>query len=173
MEEWKNIKGYEGLYQVSNFGRVKSLNYHRTGKEVLMKPGRFVMKSGNAYYGVKLYKDSKMNVKLVHRLVAEAFIPNPNNLPQVNHKDENGLNNRVDNLEWCTRKYNTNYGTARERMKEKRSKPVYQYSIDGELIKEWPSLSEIGRQTGYSCGYISDCCNGKRKTAYGFIWRYA
>ena len=106
MEEWKNIKGYEGLYQVSNFGRVKSLNYHRTGKEVLMKPGRFVMKSGNAYYGVKLYKDSKMNVKLVHRLVAEAFIPNPENKPEVNHIDGNPSNNRVDNLEWVTRSEN-------------------------------------------------------------------
>lgn len=177
MEEWRDIKGYEGLYQVSNYGRVKSLNYNHTGEERILKPARFAMKSGNSYYKVKLCKDGKTNNKRVHVLVAEAFIPNPDNLPEVNHKDENGLNNRVDNLEWCTRKYNINYGTAIERMKEKMingktSKPVYQYSIDGKLIKEWSSTMEIQRQTGYANGNIGKCCRGKYKQAYGYKWSY-
>lgn len=170
MEEiWKPVVGYEGLYEVSNLGRVKSLDYRRTGKERLMKMG----KGGrNAYYKVHLYKDGKMNIKLVHRFVAEAFIHNQNNLPQVNHIDENGLNNRVDNLEWCTNKYNVNYGTARERMKEKRYKPVYQYSLDGKLIKEWTSTIEAQKQTGYACSNICNCCRGKLKQAYGYKWSY-
>lgn len=177
MEEWRDIKGYEGLYQVSNYGRVKSLDYNHTGEERILKPVRLAMKSGNAYYQVHLCKDGKTNSKRVHRLVAQAFIPNPNGLPDINHKDENGLNNRVDNLEWCTHKYNCNYGTRNGRIKQKMingktSKPVYQYSIDGKLIKEWTSLNEIERQTGYSCAHICKCCSGERKTAYGYKWSY-
>lgn len=160
------------MYEVSNLGRVKSLDYRRTGKERILKPGRHSKKSGNTYYQVHLYKGGKMNVKLVHRLVAEAFIPNPDNLPEVNHKDENKFNNCVENLEWCTAKYNVNYGTARERMKEKRYKPVYQYSIDGELIKEWTSTMDVQRQTGYACSNICNCCRGKLKQAYGYKWSY-
>lgn len=173
MEEiWKPAVGFEGLYEVSNLGRVKSLNYRRTGKERILKPRRIEKKSGNVYYAVHLYKDGKAYDKPVHRLVAEAFIPNPDNLPEVNHKDENPLNNHVGNLEWCTQSYNYNYGTRIQRIAEKLSKPVYQYSLDGKLIKEWSSTREIERQTGYSNSYISKCCSGKYKTAYGFIWRY-
>lgn len=165
MEEWRDIKGYEGLYQVSNYGRVKSLNYNHTGEERILKPGKV---GKTVYYKVILCKDGKTYNKWVHRLVAQAFIPNPDNLPEVNHKDENGLNNRVDNLEWCTRTYNNNYGTRIQRV----SKPVYQYTLDGKLAKIWPSVMEIVRQLGYSQGTISMCCRGKRPTAYGYVWKY-
>lgn len=170
MEEiWKDVVGFEGLYMVSNYGRVKSLNYNHTGEERILKQG----KGGkNVYYKVKLCKDSERHDCFVHRLVAQAFIPNTDNLPQVNHKDENGFNNHVDNLEWCTQSYNYNYGTRIQRIAEKRSKSVFQYSTDDKLIKEWPSTMEIQRQTGYSFSHIAKCCRGEQKTSYGFIWRY-
>lgn len=113
----------------------------------------------------------------LHRVLAEAFIPNPDNLPQVNHKDENPENNNIGNLEWCTAKDNSNYGTRNERISEKMtngklSKKVAQYTLDGKLVKIWPSVMEIVRQLGYSQGNISMCCIGKRPTAYGYVWKY-
>ncbi|MBQ5900688.1 MAG: HNH endonuclease [Clostridia bacterium] len=172
MEQWKNIKGYEGFYQVSDLGRVKSLKY---GKERVLVG----IKDTHGYLMVRLCKDSKAKTCKVHRLVADAFIPNPNNLPQVNHKDENKGNNVVTNLEWCDAGYNTNYGTRNERSAKARtnhpnkSKPVYQYTMDGTLIKSYPSTMEVERQTGYGNSKISECCLGKHKQAYGFIWSYA
>ena len=111
MEEWKDIKGYEGLYQVSNLGRVKSLSNTNTRKEKILKPIYHAR-----YYQITL---SKNNIRIqyrVHRLVAEAFIPNPDGLPIINHKDENPLNNNVDNLEWCDSKYNNNYNGKGKRI---------------------------------------------------------
>ena len=170
-EYWRPVVGYEGLYMVSNFGRVKSLNYRQTGKEAILKTGRKGRcdKFGHRYSSVSLSKNGKVKDKLVHRLVAEAFIPNPNNLPEVNHKDEDKTNNCVDNLEWCTGKYNCNYGTRNEGTR----RGVEQCSLDGKLIKVWPSISEVFSQLGYSTSHISECCQGKRIAAYGFIWRYA
>ena len=165
MEEWKDIDEYEGLYQVSNLGRVKSLKF---GKERILKPDTIL----NGYLRVQLWKNSKGIRYLVHRLVAQAFIDNPDKLPMINHKDENPSNNCVDNLEWCTHKYNINYGTCIQRMSEKISKTVYQYTMDGEIVAEYPSTMEVERQLGYAQSHISQCCNGKRKTANGFIWRY-
>lgn len=191
-EIWKMIPGYEGLYMVSSLGRVKSLNYHRTGVEKVLKP------VDKRYLRVRLFsKDGTNKLFSVHRLVAMAFIPNPDNLPEVNHKDENKLNNCVDNLEWCTRKYNANYGTAKQRWGEKQrgrkkppeqvakqaakirgryntkcSKPVLQCSKDGEVIKEWPSMQEAERQFGFGHSNIAACCNGRAKTYKGFIWEY-
>lgn len=194
MEEiWKNIKDYPN-YMVSNLGRVKSLNYNGTGREGILKP----LNNNNGYLKVCLSKNGKMKRYYVHRLVAEAFIPNPNNYPQVNHKDENKQNNCVWNLEFCNCSYNMNYGTARERTVEKCkgkkrseetrkklseshkgkyntkcSKPVLQINKNtNEIIKEFPSIKEVQRQLGYSQGNISECCNGKRKTHKGFTWRY-
>ena len=115
MEEWRSIRGYEGLYEVSSYGRVKSLErYDRFNRKIVSK----ILKPSyntSGYYIVRLCNNGFMKSKLVHRLVAQTFIPNPNNLPIINHKDEDKLNNRVDNLEWCDSKYNNNYGTSQQR----------------------------------------------------------
>lgn len=172
-EEWRDITGYEGYYQISNLGRVKSLD-----RVVIGKDGRKfhykcqIMKPGIHYKGyilVKLCIDSKQKCYKVHRLVAQAFIPNPDNLPQVNHKDEDKTNNRVENLEWCTNEYNNKYGTRIERT----SKRVLQYTLDGKLVKEWPSTRECER-SGFKHAGVSACCIGKKyhKTYKGYIWKY-
>lgn len=173
MEEiWKDIKGYEGLYQVSNLGRVKSLGNNKTKKEKIMKPS--VNKSG--YLLICLSKNGYIKNYFLHRLVAQAFIQNPNNLAQVNHKNEIKDDNRPENLEWCDQKYNNNYGTRLERVAEKttngkKSKPVLKIDpISNEIVAEFPSIMEVQRQLGLT--HISECCNGKRNTAGGFIWRY-
>lgn len=179
-EIWKPVVGYEGKYEVSNMGRVKSLDYNKTDKRALMKP-----QLCKGYLRVLISSNGKRKQRLIHRLVAQAFIPNPNNLPEVNHKDEDKTNNRVENLEWCDRSYNINYGTRNKRMSKinvnnpKISKPIEQYSIyyPNELIKVWPSISEIKRQLGYDDSLIGRVCSEepkhkKYKTAYGFKWRY-
>ena len=169
-EVWKDIEEYEGLYQVSNKGRVKSLKF---GKERILKPA----KNDGGYLFVYIFKNGKRKMCLVHRLVAQAFIPNPQNLPQINHRDEVKTNNSVQNLEWCTAKYNSNYGTHNQRSADKRtngkcSKPVIQYEKSGEFVKEWKSTHDIERNLGYNNGYISACCNGKFNSAYNFVWKY-
>lgn len=130
------------------------------------------------YYAVKLSKDGIIKQFRVHRLVAQAFIPNPDNLPQVNHINENKFDNRVENLEWCTNEYNLLYGShytnvSKTMTNGKTSKKVNQLTLDGELARVWPSVNEITRQTGMSHQNISACCCGKRKSAYGFIWEYS
>lgn len=160
-EIWCPIKGYEGLYEVSDKGRVKSIGYC---KERILSPG----KHPNGYLQVELYKNGERKMCKVHRLVAQTFIPNPDNLTQVNHKDENKENNSVQNLEWCDSKYNINYGTRNDRC----SKPVLQFTKDGEFIQEWKSTRDVERNLGYSNCNISSCCTGKRKSAYNFIWKY-
>ena len=166
MEEiWCPIKGYEGLYEVSDQGRVKSLKYD---KERILKPGR----DSGGYLRVNLYKNREKKKCLVHRLVAKTFIPNPDNLPQVNHKDENPSNNSVQNLEWCYPKYNANYGTRTQRQSEKLSKSVLQYEKSGAFVREWKSMRDVQRNLNYNQGNISHCCNGKYKSAYNFIWKF-
>lgn len=172
-EYWKPVLGYKGLYEVSNWGRIKSLPRNGTVKYArILKP--HTNKSGYSY--VILCKNNIKKTFLVHRLVAEAFIDNTDNLPQVNHKDENKLNNSVDNLEWCDVKYNHNYGTINERISKsqingKSSKIVIQYNLDGTFVREWPSTMECERN-GYNNTCISKCCLGKLKTYKGYIWRY-
>lgn len=168
-EIWLPVKDYEGLYEVSNWGDVRSLNYNRTGRVQVMKPGM----SRHGYLKVQLYKDGKDNKYFVHRLVAEAFLGNPDNLPQVNHKDEDKTNNAVANLEWCTAKENVNYGTGRARQAATVSRPVQQLTKNGTLVALWSSTMEAERVTGVNHRCIGKCCNGKRHTAGGFIWRYA
>ena len=168
-EYWKTVVGYEGHYQVSNFGRVKSIKF---GKEIILKP----RKDRYGYLQLNLWKNNKLKRCRIHRLVAEAFIPNPNNYTCVNHKDENKLNNSVSNLEWCTYKYNSNYGTAIQRTSQKRingkcSKKVYQYTLDGQFVREWDSIRECGRN-GFNPTCICMCCKGKQKYHKGFIWKY-
>lgn len=198
MEEiWRDINGYEGLYQVSNLGRVKSLErFIKTRKNKNGMNGyihkqesiRIPTKDYKGYLRLSLCKEGKLKPFRVHRLVAEAFIPNPNNLPQVNHKDENKENNCITNLEWCTNEYNHNYGTRNKRVAEKqkgRKIPfeqiknkiaVLQINKDtNEVIRKYDSIKEAqiccGVKTHYS--HIGECCKGERKTAYGFKWRYA
>lgn len=166
-EIWKDIQGYEGLYQISNLGRIKSL-YKRGNRPPLII--RQPIKRG--YYQVGLRNKRTRKFFQVHRLVAQAFIPNPENLPQINHKDENKLNNVVENLEWCSVSYNNAYGTRLSRVAEKTGKPVMQYTLDGEFIKEYPSLSEAARQTKSRLSGISMCCAKKYSNSNGYLWIY-
>jgi len=162
MEIWKDIKDYEGLYQVSNLGNVKSL---RTNN--LLKP------SNGEYKQVTLCNKGKRKTIAIHRLVAETFIDNPFNKKQVNHKDENKHNNCVNNLEFCTHKENMNYGTKQERESRIKTKyNVLQYDLEGNFIKKWFNLREITLNTNYKKENIMYCCEGKYKQAYGYIWRY-
>ena len=173
-EIWKPKKDYEGLYEVSNFGRVKSLGNGNSNnsKERVLKP----VKVKGGYLQVHLSKNGKRKMFLVHRLVAEAFIPNTDNLPFINHKDEDKTNNSVENLEWCTREYNNNYGTRTLRANKtltngKLSKKVLQFTKFGEFIREWPSTKECWRN-GFNQGNIVSCCRGKRNFHKGYIWKY-
>ena len=179
MEEvWKDIEGFEGLYQVSNLGRVKSLERtvwnkgrgcYRIVAEKILKAGD----NGHGYLHVSLSKDGKSKTCRVNRLVAMAFIPNPDNLPEVNHKNEDKTNNRVENLEWCSKLYNINYGTGIKRRAEKQSKPIIGINKVSGLILEFPSISEASKQTGISLGGICECCTSKRNSIKGYYWFYA
>lgn len=180
-EKWKDIKNYEGLYQVSNLGRVRSLNHIRkNGKSennIYINKGRILKAAiqNVGYMFVVLSKNGKTKGYRVHRLVAEAFISNPNNYKCVNHKDENKQNNCVNNLEWCTHKYNNSYGTKPMRIAKGNSKKVNQYDLKGNFIKQWNSFMDIERYLNikYANSIINACCKGKRKTAYGYRWEYA
>lgn len=137
-----------------------------------MKPS----KDGNGYLFLHFKKNGKRKMYKVHRLVAEAFIPNPNNLPEVNHKSEQKWLNTVENLEYCDSGYNSNYGSRNKRISTKltngkTSKPVKQMGIDGTLITIWPSIMEAQRN-GFNCSAICYCCLGKRKAHKGYLWAY-
>ena len=180
-EPWEN-------YQVSNLGRILSLNYGRTGRAELMR----LEETKSGYFRVTLCKNKETKHCFVHRLVAEAFLPNPENKPFINHKiqgdegkkinivyieEDGSINKEKSTIEWCDRKYNNNYGTRNERISKtmtngKKSKKVLQFTLDGEFIREWPSTAECGRN-GFCESYIAACCRGEYNSAYGFKWCYA
>ena len=205
IEIWKDIEGYEGLYQVSNLGRVRSLNYRRSGISKLLKQST----DEKGYKQVGLCKNGKQKNYHVHRLVAIAFISNPNNLPIINHKDENPSDNNANNLEWCTYEYNLNYGTVKERISESlkgekhpfygkhhseeskkkisekmkgkckgkdnpASKPILMYDREGNFIRRFECIADANEYFGKDryCSSIYECLKGRRKTTYGFIFKY-
>lgn len=173
-ELWKDIPGYDGKYQVSNIGRVRSMwrnNQHKDhiGTVTILKQ----TEREDGYMRVALTKNGKRKNYYVHRLVAEAFIPNPDNLPQVNHKSEVKTENYVENLEWCGSRYNSMYGTKIERWRMKKAKPVVQTTMDGEFVRMFKSEEEAERLCGYDSAYISMVCTGRRPSAYGYKFHFA
>lgn len=167
MEIWKDIDGYEGMYQVSNVGNVRSLNYRGTGKIKNLVP-----KVNNCG---RLWVELKGKPLLIHRLVAKAFIPNEHKYPEINHKDENPKNNVVENLEWCTGEYNRKiYSASHSFGRPKiRNREIVQIDVLGNVVKRWKDSRTITNSTGMSQWSITQCCDGKRRTAYGFRWQYA
>lgn len=176
IEQWKPIVGYEGLYEISNLGRVKNLKF---GKEKILKPA-----NNRGYLRVCLCRDGKGKMLSVHRLVAEAFIPNPMGLPEVNHKDENKINNCVSNLEWCNRLYNNNYGTHNKRVAaSQRNHPAFSKPVETSRFSDFrtielrfASTAEAGRN-GYDQRHVSACCRGcycsKGNFYKNLYWRFA
>lgn len=163
MEQWKAIDWTNGKYEVSNLGNVRRVGSDKNMSQRVGKRG---------YSRLNIDVSGKKRTVTVHRLVASAFIENPNNLPQVNHKDENKLNNSADNLEWCDQQYNRCYGTAIERGAANRKKPVNQFTIDGEFVCRHASQLDAGASIGVSPTCIGDCCLGKRKSSGGFLWSF-
>lgn len=164
-EKWKDIIGYESIYQISNFGNIRS-SYRGTWK--IISPG--IDKHG--YRHVMLHKNKiKKNFKC-NRLVAMAFLPNPMCLPCVNHKDENPLNDHVDNLEWCSYKYNANYGTRNEKIKKAQGIKVYCFDLEGNKIKEFDCSKDAALFVGVTRANISLCCEGKRASCRGLLFSY-
>lgn len=183
IEEWRPVVGWEGLYEVSSLGRVRSVKrvvVCKDGKAYCRKERMMSLrKNAFGYLRVKLSKDGNSKLFMTHRLVAGAFVPNTENLPFVNHKDEVKSNNRYDNLEWCTRLYNTRYGTNIERIRKshinnkKLSKSVSKCNLSGIVLETYPSMSEAARQNYLSEAKISLCCQKKRKTHGGYKWKLA
>lgn len=156
----RDVKNYEGLYAVTSCGRVWSYKNKK-----FLTPGVY----NGGYLYVNLYKNGKYKSFLVHRLVAEAYIPNPDNLPQINHRDENKTNNCLQNLEWCNAKYNANYGNHIEKVANSHKKPILQFDLNGNFICEWECATDVGKEVRV---HICDCLKGRLKSAYGFIWKY-
>lgn len=182
----KQVVGYEGLYEVDQFGRVYSIDRIKT----VVDNGRIYEKHiagkqmkqsihTKGYKTVSLTKNGSTKTMFVHRIVAEAFLPNPSNLPLVNHKDEDKTNNFIDNLEWCTASYNRTYGKAIERQAKKirgresnKKIAIIQKDMSGEFLNWFDSLTKAAENVNGSTSSISAVCKGKRKTAYGYLWEY-
>lgn len=176
-EDWKDINGFEGYYQISNFGRVKSVERVVKRKNgTIMKVSEKIRKlfyTTDNYSYVVLSKNGKHKTFLVHRLVAENFLSNPNNLPCVNHKDENKQNDCVDNLEWCSYEYNNTYKNIHlRRNQDNVCRMVIQYDLDMHEIKRWNSTAEAAKYYNIQAANICACCTYRRNHCAGFKWRY-
>lgn len=199
-EIWNDIIGYEGLYKVSNLGFIKSLSRSVTGRdfkvkkynnERILKPSPY----SNGYLGITLCKNGISKQFILHRIIAIHFIPNPKNFSEINHKDENKTNNCINNLEWCSHKYNANYGTKIKRTIESfkkngsvsgknnsmfgrkgadnpKSKPVIQLTLLGKKISEYPSIRIASKKKNVNPASICAVCKGKLMTCGGFKWKY-
>lgn len=176
-EVWRDVAGYEELYKVSNLEHVSSLDRIDSNERYLKGKKLKPRKNGRGYLYVNLCRNGKEKATIIHRLVGKTFIPNPYSYPEINHKNEIKTDNRVKNLEWCSRKYNNNYGHHNEKVAKALtngpcSKPVLQLTLDGSLVKRWPSTMECGR-CDFTQQSVVDCCNGKRHTHKGYRWQYA
>lgn len=174
MEKWKEINGYEGLYMISNYGNVKSLNYKNHGTEKILTP----KKNNKGYFGVELFSNGIGKYFLVHRLVASAFVDNKENLPVVNHIDENKLNNNSENLEWCTYSYNTSYSLNKRKeirglkRKSKYNSKVLMKDFDGNVLSVFENISDVKDKLNFNYWSIRQCCMKNRKQAYGYKWEF-
>lgn len=181
-EVWVDVKGYEGLYKVSNLGRVKTLSRAKVKTHIMC------IDCNKGYGRIMLYKKGRGKHYFIHRLVLESFGVDKSNYKyhiseditdidlntlEINHLDENPKNNSLKNLEWCTHLYNLYYGSRRNRVVEKERKPVNQYDKKGYFIKQHYSIQQAARDIGRSAAPICLCCQGKQELAYGYIWRYA
>lgn len=177
-EIWKEIPGYKGLYEVSNYGQIKSIErLEKCGNKTRIRKARILKQSlRRGYLFVSLCKNGRKENVVIHRIVSLLFIPNPNNMSEVDHIDGNKINNKVSNLRWVTAKQNSNNlkapNTYIGKKLNKGGKAVLQYDLEGNFIKEWVTTMEIQRQLNYHRSNISNCCNGLVKTAYNYIWRY-
>lgn len=175
-ETWKPIKGFEGFYEVSDLGNVRSLNWRNIGevRNLFLKP------HSRGYLQVELKKNGTRKMFLVHRLVASHFIENPNGNLEVNHINENKQDNRVENLEWCAHSYNVKYSMDRHPQtrafcsrKLKCTNKIVQLTLSGEIVKIWDTPISIKHSLGFSDWSIKQCCRGERRQAYGYKWQFA
>jgi hypothetical protein len=183
-EAWRDVIGWEGYYQVSDIGRVKGLERMvfsiKTGKLAYIQKEKIIVQHGKKYKQVNLYRDSKLHHYYVHILMAQAWIPNPHNKPEVNHKDGDCRNNVIDNLEWATRSENIQHSyDIGIRVKKSvygkdnpLSRPILQLTINGEFLKKWDCISDASKSFLPKTGAISNCCRGKLKTSFGYKWKY-
>ena len=173
IEIWKPIKGYEGLYEISNYGNVKVLYFKNnlTNQKIYKPRLKKVRKDKYGYLVVTLHKNQKSKTYKIHRLVAEAFIKNPKNKPQINHKDGNKQNNYINNLEWCNNRENIKHA-YKIGLQKPSYKKIFQFDLNNNFIKEWEYMKLASEQLKINYGDIVQCCKGRRKTAGGYKWRY-
>lgn len=176
-EVWKDVVGYEEYYQVSNLGRYRSKDRQTFGRNKTKRTvkGKILKATAgaNGYLSARFCVKGNRKMILLHRVVAMAFLSNPNSLPEVNHKDEDITNNCVDNLEWCTSAYNANYGTRNEKLAEIHRKPVNQLDMNGELIKRWRCAKDACDYLRIDRSGVMRVCKGRRKAYKGYRWEYA